>query len=213
MRILKKIAIGLLVLAVVLAGTGWWILRGDPAEHSLEEVTGTDPVIAEPDAQTIPTVDVAAPVGWAEGQAPEAAQGLAVNRFAEGLEHPRVIYPMPNGDILVAESNAPSRVVAGGNAVTNWIAGLLFSRAGASVPSRQAIPEGESRPVRSVCRSSATPSPFASRSNTSLLGDGTEAPARANSRPAIQLVTALPPVTTRDGALLSATRMSPLGIG
>jgi glucose/arabinose dehydrogenase len=58
-----------------------------------------------------------------------------VNRFAEGLEHPRVVYAMPNGDILVAESNAPGRVVTGGNAITNWIAGLLFSRAGASVPS------------------------------------------------------------------------------
>ena len=176
MRILKKIAIALLVVIVLLGIAAWWIVRGDPAEHSLEEVTGTDPVIAEPDAQTIPTVDVAAPVGWAEGQAPEAAQGLAVNRFAEGLEHPRVIYPMPNGDILVAESNAPERIVAGGNALTNWIAGLLFSRAGADVPS----------PNKLV-----------------LL----------NSRPAIQLVTALPPATTRDGALLSATRMSPLGIG
>src|SRR5690606_27597624 len=48
---------------------------------------------------------------------------------------PRVIYTMPNGDVLVAESNAPERIVAGGNAITNWIAGLLFSRAGAAVPS------------------------------------------------------------------------------
>ena len=42
---------------------------------------------------------------------------------------------MPNGDVLVAETNAPARIVAGGSAVTNWIAGLLFSRAGAAVPS------------------------------------------------------------------------------
>jgi glucose/arabinose dehydrogenase len=132
---LKKIAIGLLVLVVVLAGVGWWILRGDPAEHSVDDVSGTDPLIVAPDAQTIPTVDVAAPVGWAEGEAPAAAEGLTVNRFAEGLEHPRVIYAMPNGDILVAESNAPGRIVAGGNAVTNFIAGILFSRAGAAVPS------------------------------------------------------------------------------
>ncbi|HEY6815715.1 MAG TPA: sorbosone dehydrogenase family protein [Croceibacterium sp.] len=135
MRILKKLAIGVLVLAVVLVGLGWWILRGDPAQYTLDQVTGTDPLIAEPDPQTIPTVGVAAPVGWAEGQAPGAAEGLQVNRFAEGLEHPRVIYPMPNGDILVAESNAPERIVAGGNAITNWIAGLLFSQAGAAVPS------------------------------------------------------------------------------
>ncbi len=135
MRILKKIAIGLLVLAVVLAVFAWWVVRGSPAEYSLDQVTGTDPTLAAPSPETIPTVNVARPIGWAAGQAPAAVEGLQVNRFAEGLDHPRVIYAMPNGDILVAESNAPARVVTGGNPVTNWIAGILFSRAGASVPS------------------------------------------------------------------------------
>lgn len=135
MSTLKKIAIGLLVVVVVLAIAGWWIARGDQAEYDVAQVTGTDPKLAEPDPETIPTVGVAKPIGWAAGAAPKAAAGLAVSRFAEGLEHPRVIYAMPNGDILVAEANAPDRVVAGGNAITNWIAGLLFSRAGASVPS------------------------------------------------------------------------------
>ena len=136
---LKKIAIGVLVLAVVLAGLAWWIVRGSPAEYSLDDVTGTDPKIAAPNAETIPTVNVARPIGWAEGQAPAAAEGLAVNRFAEGLEHPRVIYAMPGGDILVSESNAPERILGGGNAFTNWVAGILFSRAGASVPSPDRI--------------------------------------------------------------------------
>jgi glucose/arabinose dehydrogenase len=101
----------------------------------MDKVTGTDPELAEPDPQTIPTVQVAKPIGWEEGAAPATAQGLTVNRFAEGLEHPRVIYTMPNGDVLVAESNAPERVVAGGGTITNWIAGFLFRRAGAAVPS------------------------------------------------------------------------------
>ncbi|AKH43344.1 glucose/arabinose dehydrogenase [Altererythrobacter atlanticus] len=134
MSILKKIGIGLLVVIVLLVGAGWWVLRGDPAEYSVEDVTGTDPLLAEPDPQTIPTVAVAKPVGWGEDGAPQAAEGLQVNRFAAGLEHPRIIYAMPNGDIIVAESNAPERVVAGGG-ITNFIAGILFSRAGASVPS------------------------------------------------------------------------------
>jgi glucose/arabinose dehydrogenase len=134
MRILKKIAIALAVLLLVLVVAGWWVLRGDPAELSVDEVAGTDPTLAEPDEQMIPTVWVAEPVGWPEGAAPEAAEGLQVNRFAEGLEHPRVIYAMPNGDILVAESNAPERVVAGGGLV-NLVAGFLFRRAGAAVPS------------------------------------------------------------------------------
>jgi len=135
MRILKKIAIGLVVVILILVAAGWWVLRGDPAEYSLAQVTGTDPLLAEPDEQTIPTVQVAEPIGWPDGAAPDAAEGLAVTRFAEGLEHPRVIYAMPNGDILVAETNAPARVVAGGGGITNLIAGFLFRRAGAAVPS------------------------------------------------------------------------------
>jgi glucose/arabinose dehydrogenase len=131
---LKKIAIGLLVVILLLVVAGWWVVRGDPAEFTVDAVTGADPQLAEPDEQTIPTVEVAEPIGWPDGKAPEAAEGLAVNRFAEGLEHPRVLYPMPGGDILVAESNAPERIVAGGG-LTNFVAGLLFSRAGAAVPS------------------------------------------------------------------------------
>jgi len=134
MRLLKKIAIGLVVVILLLVITGWWVLRGSPAEYTVAQVTGEDPLLAEPDPQTIPTVEVAEPIGWPDGAAPEAAEGLAVNRFAEGLEHPRVIYAMPGGDILVAESNAPERPLAGG-ALTNLVAGFLFRRAGAAVPS------------------------------------------------------------------------------
>ena len=134
MSTLKKIGIALLVLVLVLAIAAWWVLRGDPAEHSVAEVTGEAPLIAEPDPQTVPTVKVFTPVGWDEGETPTAAEGLVVNRFAEGLEHPRIIYPLPNGDVLVAESNAPERVVAGGW-LTNLVAGFLFRKAGAGEPS------------------------------------------------------------------------------
>jgi glucose/arabinose dehydrogenase len=134
MRILKKIAIGLVVVLVILLALGWWLTRGSPAEYSLAQVSGTDPLLAAPDEQTIPTVQVAEPIGWPDGAKPDAAEGLTVNRFAEGLEHPRVIYPMPNGDILVAESNAPERPSMG-SAIRDMVAGFLFRRAGAAVPS------------------------------------------------------------------------------
>ena len=62
MRILKKIAIGFVVVIVLLAAAGWWALRGDTAKYSLAQVTGTDPLLAEPDEQTIPTVQVARPI-------------------------------------------------------------------------------------------------------------------------------------------------------
>ena len=135
MKTWHKLVIGLLVVLVVLAVGGWWITRGSPAEYPLDEVTGTDPKLHDPKPETIPTVDVAKPVGWGANGAPTAAAGLTVTRFASGLEHPRVMYSLPNGDILVSESNAPARVVAGGDVITNMVAGFLFRRAGADVPS------------------------------------------------------------------------------
>jgi glucose/arabinose dehydrogenase len=134
MRLLKKIAIGLAVVVVILVAAGWWVTRGVPAEFSVLQVSGPDPQLAEPDEQTIPTVEVAEPIGWPDGAAPDAAEGLAVTRFAEGLEHPRVIYAMPGGDILVAETNAPEGPRMGGG-IRGMIAGFLFRRAGAAVPS------------------------------------------------------------------------------
>ena len=117
MAILKKIGITLAVLILVLAVAAWWVLRGEQADFSVADVSGTDPKLDQPNPQTIPTVGVATPIGWGPNEAPAAAPGLAVTRFAAGLEHPRVMYTMPNGDVLVTEGNAPDRIVAGGS----WI--------------------------------------------------------------------------------------------
>ncbi|MCB2066998.1 MAG: sorbosone dehydrogenase family protein [Erythrobacter sp.] len=131
MKLWKKILVALLILLVLLAGLLWWLTRPVPATLSLEETTGTDPTLVAPEEQTIPTVGIAEPVGWQEGEAPTAAEGLVVNRFADGLDHPRVIYTMPNGDVLVAEARAPEAEVAGGW-LTNLVASFLFSEAGSS---------------------------------------------------------------------------------
>ncbi len=134
MRILKKILIALVVILVLAAAIIWWLARPDVSERSLEETSGTDPVLVAPDAQTIPTVAIAEPVGWEEGEAPIAAEGLVVNRFAEGIEHPRVLYTLPNGDVLVTLTNRPES-----GDETNWLVqtvmDYLFSKAGADVPS------------------------------------------------------------------------------
>ena len=134
MSILKKILVSLVVLAVILIAAGWWLTRGNPAELSLDDTSGTDPVLAEPEEETIPTVSVSTPIGWEDGALPTAAEGLTVNRFAEGLEHPRVLYTMPGGDVLVTLSNAPDGPLAGGW-LTNFVADMLFSQAGAAVAS------------------------------------------------------------------------------
>ena len=133
MRIFKNIALFLLTFLVVVGIALWWLTRGVDAQYPLEDTTGTDPVLAEPDAETFPTVGIAEPIGWREGEAPVPADGLVVNRFAEGLDHPRVLYTLPNGDVLVTLTNRPGGGEGGG--ITAFFAELLFDRAGAGVPS------------------------------------------------------------------------------
>src|SRR5690349_11115468 len=70
---------------------------------------GPDPTLPAPSRTLFPTVNVADAVGWPAGRTPTAAPGFRVQAFASGLDHPRWLYRLPNGDILVAESNAPPK--------------------------------------------------------------------------------------------------------
>ncbi len=126
----RKILIWILVLALLLIFAATWIVQGNVADLSVEEVAGTDPTLSEPESEIVPTVGIAEPVGWEEGETPSAAEGLTVTRFATGLEHPRVLHTLPNGDVLVTLTRAPATDGDGG--FTAWIAGLLMSRAGAT---------------------------------------------------------------------------------
>ena len=69
---------------------------------------GPHPTLVKPHGGLVPTVKIAKVVGWPAGRTPVAAPGLKVEAFATGLDHPRWILPLPNGDLLVAESNTPS---------------------------------------------------------------------------------------------------------
>src|SRR3954464_8365470 len=71
--------------------------------------TGADPELPQPSHNLIPTVQIAPAQGWPEGALPKAAAGTEVAAFATGLDHPRWLYVLPNGDVLVAETNAPER--------------------------------------------------------------------------------------------------------
>jgi len=135
MAFFRKTAIVLGILLVLGGGAFWYLSRGDTADLSVEEVAGTDPVLQEGDAQNFPTVQIAEPVGWAKGEAPTAAEGLEVVRFAEGLEHPRTLYTLPNGDVLVSLTRAPTQEGGSGgimDAITGWVANLLLTKAGAT---------------------------------------------------------------------------------
>jgi glucose/arabinose dehydrogenase len=111
---------------------------GDMARLPESAGTGAQPTLPEPERSLFPTVHVATAIGWPDGSTPQAAPGLAVNAFASGLEHPRWLYVLPNGDVLVAETNAPPRP-EDGKGIKAKVRGLIMRRAGATAPSANRI--------------------------------------------------------------------------
>jgi glucose/arabinose dehydrogenase len=109
-----------------------------PATLPLEAGMGPAPQLPEPKKQTIPTVQVAEARGWPTGQAPTAAQGLTVTAFANGLDHPRWLLALPNGDVLVAETNAPPKP-DDGKGIKGWFMKQTMKKAGAATPSANRI--------------------------------------------------------------------------
>jgi len=108
------------------------------ATLSVEEGTGPQPKLPAPNPTLIPTVNIAPATGWPAGVTPLAADGLAVGAFASGLDHPRWIYVLPNGDVLVAETNAPPRP-EDGKGIKGAIMKSAMKKAGAGVPSANRI--------------------------------------------------------------------------
>ncbi|WP_426104142.1 PQQ-dependent sugar dehydrogenase [Massilia sp. TSP1-1-2] len=100
--------------------------------------TGPAPALPQPVKSLIPTVDIAPAKGWPAGVTPRAASGFAVAAFATGLTHPRWLYVLPNGDVLVAETNAPPRPDEG-KGIKGWVMGKVMKKAGAAVPSPNRI--------------------------------------------------------------------------
>jgi glucose/arabinose dehydrogenase len=99
---------------------------------------GPHPTLPPPNRTLIPTVHVAPASGWPIGTTPVAANGLRVNAFASGLSHPRWLHVLPNGDVLVAESNAPPRPEQG-KGLKGWVMKKFMRRAGAGTPSANRI--------------------------------------------------------------------------
>jgi glucose/arabinose dehydrogenase len=102
------------------------------------ETVGPHPVIKPVDKHLIPTVQVAAAKGWAAGAKPTAAAGIAVTPFATGLNHPRWLLVLPNGDVLVAETNAPPKP-DDARGIKGHVMKALQKKAGAGVPTPNRI--------------------------------------------------------------------------
>lgn len=106
---------------------------------------GASPQLPEPVKTLIPTVHIAPAKGWPEGGQPQPMQGMQVTPFAKGLEHPRWVYVLPNGDVLVAESDKPAKPPSDEKdagvvkKVRGWVMGKVMAKAGSGVPSADRI--------------------------------------------------------------------------
>lgn len=125
---------------VLYAAAALLVLAGCAEKATLPPTAsvGPAPAIPEPRKTLIPTVDIAPAKSWPQGVTPTAAPGLAVNAFASGFDHPRWLYVLPNGDVLVAETNAPPRP-EDGKGVKGWVMKKVMKKAGAAVPSANRI--------------------------------------------------------------------------
>jgi glucose/arabinose dehydrogenase len=132
----KYILMFLASLLIVVVGLFLYLARGEEARLPQSALEGREPRFTQPRKEIIPTVRIAEPVGWAAGAAPVAAAGLKVTRFAEELDHPRSLYRLPNGDVLVAETNSPSRPADG---ITNRLMRYFMGKAGAGGASANRI--------------------------------------------------------------------------
>ena len=110
----RKFLIGLGVVVIALVLFGAWALHGARSDNALAMTEGLNPTLVDPQTRFVPTVGFAKPIGWGANEAPLPAKGLAVARFAQGLDHPRTLLALPNGDVLVAETNAPAGGRPGG---------------------------------------------------------------------------------------------------
>jgi glucose/arabinose dehydrogenase len=125
-------------LILIIALAGGLAACGETSSLQVSDGTGPSPKLPEPNKTLIPTVNIAPAIGWPQGKKPVAAAGTQVAAFAENLEHPRWLYVLPNGDVLVAETNAPSKS-DDSNGIRGWIMGKVMGRAGAGVPSPNRI--------------------------------------------------------------------------
>ena len=123
---------------IIFSGLAMLSACGDIAKQPISSSIGLKPTLVAPNKTLIPTINIAPAIGWPSKATPTAAKGTNVAAFASGLDHPRWLYILPNGDVLVAETNAPPKP-NDGNGIQGWVMGLVMKRAGAGVPSANRI--------------------------------------------------------------------------
>ncbi|CAN5517770.1 sorbosone dehydrogenase family protein [soil metagenome] len=110
----------------------------EKADVPIAEGYGPNPTLPEPKSSWIPTLNIATANRWPTGEQPTAAEGFSVTALASGLDHPRTLFVLPNGDVLVAETNAPPKP-DDGKGIRGWVQKKIMGRAGATTPSANRI--------------------------------------------------------------------------
>ncbi|PSC03550.1 L-sorbosone dehydrogenase [Alsobacter soli] len=128
---IRRLIHGTLVLASVLALAACNEDAGDPSSQY-----GGDPKLPEPHQYLLPPMKVMPAVGWKSGETPTVAAGLQIKAFAADFLHPRIVYPLPNGDVLVVESNGKGGPVY---RPKDFIEGKIKGLAGSGAPAGQRI--------------------------------------------------------------------------
>jgi glucose/arabinose dehydrogenase len=129
----RLLSVGILsFVAIAAAGCG------GTARLPLEAGIGANPQLPPPEKSLLPVLNIAPAKGWPPGGKPIAADGLSVTAFATGLDHPRWLYVLPNGDVLVAETNAPPKP-EDGKGIRGWVQKRIMKRAGSITPSANRI--------------------------------------------------------------------------
>jgi glucose/arabinose dehydrogenase len=111
---------------------------GSSAKHSVLDGTGPNPTLPKPSTSLVPVINVPEARGWRGDRTPQPAPGFAVNAFARNLQHPRWLHVLPNGDVLVAETNAPPDA-SGYKGVKGWFFTRFQRKAGGAAPSANRI--------------------------------------------------------------------------
>ncbi len=127
--------INYVVLSTLIAG---FLGCGGAARLPASSGFGSKPELPQPAPSLIPLINVVRGTGWKADQKPVAAESLKVNAFARDLNHPRWLYVLPNGDVLVAETNAPVRP-KDGKGIVGWLFKHFQKKAGGAVPSANRI--------------------------------------------------------------------------
>ena len=137
---IRKILYIVAALVIVAVGgtLGVFYIDRESATIDVADGYGANPKLPKPNPTTFPTVNIAEAASWQDGETPTPAEGFVVKAFATGLDHPRTLLTLPNGDVLVTETNKPEKEETGFS-LRGMIQSMIMANAGAEVKSANRI--------------------------------------------------------------------------